>query len=146
MRSPSAFSDASFRRSFLRTTAVRKPRTVCDCHPVERITPAMVAPEGLRRSASTRACFECARPLRATLLPVFDRTFDDDLAFARGAPLRLDMEKLLSLATAQHRAVTATTPRRARGAGGGQEQAGKTLGFRDQYTLCLRGMSSAKRR
>jgi hypothetical protein len=41
----------------------KNPRTVCGCQPVERMTLAMVAPFGSRSSASTRACFEFARPL-----------------------------------------------------------------------------------
>jgi hypothetical protein len=62
-RSPSVFSDSSLSPSFLRTTAARKARTVCACQPVERVTVAMVAPLGPHSSASTRACFEFARPL-----------------------------------------------------------------------------------
>src|SRR5215510_9089128 len=62
-RSPSVFSDSSLSPSFLRTTAARKARTVCGCQPVERVTVAMVAPLGPHSSASTRACFEFARPL-----------------------------------------------------------------------------------
>src|SRR5262249_47644949 len=62
-RSPSVFSDSSLSPSFLRTTAARKARTVCGCQPVERVTEAMVAPLGPHSSASTRACFEFARPL-----------------------------------------------------------------------------------
>src|SRR6266446_4866005 len=62
-RSPSVVSDSSLSPSFLRTTAARKARTVCGCQPVERVTVAMVAPLGPHSSASTRACFEFARPL-----------------------------------------------------------------------------------
>src|SRR5215470_15419567 len=62
-RSPSVFSDSSVSPSFLRTTAARKARTVCGCQPVERVTVAMVAPFGPHSSASTRACFEFARPV-----------------------------------------------------------------------------------
>src|SRR5262249_3878640 len=62
-RSPSVFSDSSLSPSFLRTTAARKARTVCGCQPVERVTVAMVAPFGPHSSASTRACFEFARPV-----------------------------------------------------------------------------------
>src|SRR6516225_588694 len=62
-RSPSVFSDASLSPSFLRTTAARKARTVCGCQPVERVTVAMLAPLGPHSSASTRACFEFARPV-----------------------------------------------------------------------------------
>src|SRR5256712_7095449 len=62
-RSPSVFSDSSLNPSFLRTTAARKARTVCGCQPVERVTVAMVAPLAPHSSASTRACFEFARPL-----------------------------------------------------------------------------------
>src|SRR5256885_7449358 len=60
-RSPSVFSDSSRSPSFLRTTAAKKPRTVCGCQPVEPMTVAIVAPFGPRNSASTRACFEFAR-------------------------------------------------------------------------------------
>src|SRR5689334_10882061 len=59
-RSPSVFSDSSLSPSFLRTTAARKARTVCGCHPVERLMVAMVAPLGPHSSASTHACFEFA--------------------------------------------------------------------------------------
>src|SRR5262249_50082263 len=62
-RSPSVFSDSSLSPSFLRTTVARKARPVCGCQPVERVTVAMVAPLGPHSSASTRACFEFARPL-----------------------------------------------------------------------------------
>src|SRR5262249_39498959 len=62
-RSPSVSSDSSLSPSFLRTTAARKARTVCGCQPVERVTVAMVAPLGPHSSASTRACFEFARPV-----------------------------------------------------------------------------------
>src|SRR5262249_52680445 len=62
-RSPSVSSDSSLSPSFLRTTAARKARTVCGCQPVERVTVATVAPLGPHSSASTRACFEFARPL-----------------------------------------------------------------------------------
>src|SRR6516164_283522 len=58
-----SFSDSSLSPSFLRTTAARKARTVCGCQPVERVMVAMVAPLGPHSSASTRACFEFARPL-----------------------------------------------------------------------------------
>src|SRR5262249_28441054 len=62
-RSPSVFSDSRLSPSFLRTTGARNARTVCGCQPVERVTVAMVAPFGPHSSASTRACFEFARPL-----------------------------------------------------------------------------------
>src|SRR5262249_32764104 len=64
-RSPAVFSRSSLSLSpsFLRTTAARKARTVCGCQPVERVTVAMVAPLGPHSSASTRACFEFARPV-----------------------------------------------------------------------------------
>src|SRR5205807_3290721 len=45
-RSPSVFSDSSRSPSFLRTTAAKKPRTVCGCQPVEPMTVAIVAPFG----------------------------------------------------------------------------------------------------
>ena len=44
-----------------RGAATRKPRTVCGCQPVERMTVAIVAPLGPQSRASTRACFEFAR-------------------------------------------------------------------------------------
>src|SRR3989449_1978786 len=62
-RSPSVFSDSSLSPSFLRTTAARKARTGCGCQPVERVTVAMGARLAPHSSASTRACFEFARPL-----------------------------------------------------------------------------------
>jgi len=64
-RSPSVFC-VSLSPSFLRTTAARKARTVCGCQPGERVTVVMVAPLGRHSSASTRACFEFARPLGLT--------------------------------------------------------------------------------
>src|SRR5437868_3294194 len=60
-RSPSVFSDSSRSPSFLRTTAAKKPRTVCGCQPVECMIVAMVAPLERLNSPSTRACFEFAR-------------------------------------------------------------------------------------
>jgi ATP-dependent Lon protease len=45
----------------LRTTAVRKPRTVCGCQPVQRMMSAMVVLFGADRSASTCAFFELGR-------------------------------------------------------------------------------------
>src|SRR3974377_756380 len=45
-RSPSVLFDSSLSASFLRTTAARKPRTVCGCQPVERMTVAVVGPFG----------------------------------------------------------------------------------------------------
>src|SRR6516165_8923740 len=60
-RSPSVLFESSLSPSFLRTTAARKPRTVCGCQLVARMTVAMVAPFGPRSRASTRACFEVAR-------------------------------------------------------------------------------------
>src|SRR5438876_2166270 len=62
-RSLLVFSDSSLSPSFLRTTAARKPRTVCGCQPVERTMVAIVVPFGRRRSASTRAFFESDRLL-----------------------------------------------------------------------------------
>src|SRR5262249_46207753 len=90
-RSPSVFSDSSLSPSFLRTTAARKARTVCGCQPVERVTVAMVAPLGPHSSASTRACFEFARPL-ACPLPAAERFLDADRALMVRAGLRLDMQ------------------------------------------------------
>src|SRR4051812_16134975 len=58
MRLPFTFSDVSFNFRRLRTTAVRKPRTECFCHPVVFIMAAMVAPPGARNMATTRDCFE----------------------------------------------------------------------------------------
>jgi hypothetical protein len=91
-RSPSVFSDSSLSPSFLRTTAARKARTVCGCQPVERVTVAMVAPLGPHSSASTRACFEFARPLGRPLPAAFERILDADRALMVRAGLRLDMQ------------------------------------------------------
>src|SRR4029077_4495453 len=91
-RSPSVFSDSSESPSFLRTTAARKARTVCGCQPVERVTVAMVAPFGPHSSASTRACFEFARPLDSPLPAGFERILDADRALMVRAGLRLDMQ------------------------------------------------------
>src|SRR5207245_4820213 len=70
-RSPSVFSDSSLSPSFLRTAAARKARTVCGGQPVERVTVAMVVPLAPHSSASTRACFEFARPLGRPLPAAF---------------------------------------------------------------------------
>jgi hypothetical protein len=95
--------------SFLRTTAAKKPRTVCGCQPVERMTVVMVAPLGPLSNASTRACFEFVRAWRwPEIRPqaAFAQTLEEDCAFAIRARLPLDMPKLLSIASAQDRAAT----------------------------------------
>jgi hypothetical protein len=74
------------------------------CQPVEVMIAAIVAPLGRRSSPSTRACFEFARlvcrPLRAAF------TLDEDRALVGRPRLRIDMQTLLSIAPAQHRAAT----------------------------------------
>jgi hypothetical protein len=41
---PSVFAEASVSPSFLRPTLVKKPRTECDCQPVDSMMVAIVAP------------------------------------------------------------------------------------------------------
>jgi len=72
---------------------------------------AMVAPSGRRSSASTRACFEFARLVWSPLRAGFGRTLDEDRALAVRPRLRLDMQTLLSIVPAQHRAATTQTVR-----------------------------------
>jgi hypothetical protein len=71
-----------------------QPRTVCGCQPVERVTVEMVAPLGPLSSASTRTCFEFVRAGRwpqTRPRAAFDRTLEEDWAFAIRARLRLDI-------------------------------------------------------
>src|SRR5262245_4190631 len=105
-RPPSAFSDSSLSASFLRTPAAKNPRTECGCQPVQVMIVAMVAPLGRRSNPSTRACFEFARLLCSPRRAAFGRTLDEDRALAARPRLRLDMQTLLSLVPAQHRAAT----------------------------------------
>src|SRR5579864_4293287 len=128
MRAPSVFSDTSLSPSFLRTTPAKNPRTECGCQPVEAMMPAMVAPPGRRSRPRTRACFESARVLRRPIIlpgAAFERTFAADRVFAVRLCLLVDMPKLLSIGAAQQRAATTQTPRRPKGAGGGEERAGQ---------------------
>src|SRR5580704_15377582 len=55
----------------------------------------------------------------------FARTFASDRVFAVRFRLLVDMPKLLSSGAAQQRAATTQTPRRPKGAGGGEERAGQ---------------------
>src|ERR1700751_329981 len=57
MRSSPGFSDKSVRPSFLRTTAVKKPRTECGCQPVAFMIVVIVVPWGSLSRASTASCF-----------------------------------------------------------------------------------------
>jgi hypothetical protein len=61
IRSPSTLSEVSSRRSFLRTTPEKKPRTECCCRPVFLMIAAMVAPFGDLSMAITSACLESDR-------------------------------------------------------------------------------------
>jgi hypothetical protein len=56
MRSSPGFSDKSVRPSFLRTTAVKKPRTEWGCQPVAFMIVAIVVPWGSLSKASTASC------------------------------------------------------------------------------------------
>src|SRR5262249_30853601 len=56
MRSPSAFSDASVKPSFLRTTPAKKPRTECCCQPVAFMMAAIVVPLGCLSRVRTASC------------------------------------------------------------------------------------------
>jgi|SRR5262245_16620515 len=56
VRSLPTFSDVSIKPSFLRTTAAKKPRTECCCHPVAFMIAAIVAPLGCLRSPTTVSC------------------------------------------------------------------------------------------
>jgi hypothetical protein len=91
---------------------MKNPRTECGCQPVQVMIAAMVAPPGRRSRPSTRACFEFARLVCSPLRAAFGRTLDEDRALADRPRLRLDMQTLLSIAPAQHRAATTQTPRR----------------------------------
>src|ERR1700745_1623563 len=57
MRSSPGFSDKSVRPSFLRTTAVKKPRTEWGCQPGAFVIVAIVVPWGSLSKASTASCF-----------------------------------------------------------------------------------------
>src|ERR1700745_3133598 len=57
MRSSPGFSDKRVRPSFLRTTAVKKPRTERGCQPVAFMIEAIVVPWGSLSKASTASCF-----------------------------------------------------------------------------------------
>src|ERR1700740_539109 len=57
MRSSPGFSDKSVRPSFLRTTAVKKPRTEWGCQPVAFVIAVIVVPWGSLSKASTASCF-----------------------------------------------------------------------------------------
>jgi hypothetical protein len=57
MRSSPGYSDKSVRPSFLRTTAVKKPRTEWGCQPVAFMIVAIVVPWGSLRRARTACCF-----------------------------------------------------------------------------------------
>src|SRR6201993_1217404 len=57
MRSSLGFSDKRIRPSFLRTTAVKKPRTGWGCQPVAFVIVAIVVPWGSLSKASTASCF-----------------------------------------------------------------------------------------
>src|SRR6201988_1920072 len=56
MRSSPGFSDKSVKPSFLRTTAVKKPRTEWRCQPVAFMMAAIVVPWGSLSKASTASC------------------------------------------------------------------------------------------
>src|SRR5262249_36311611 len=119
---PSVFADSSLSASFLRTTPEKNPRTECGCQPVDVMIVAMVAPLGRRSRPSTRACFEFARLVCWSPRAAFGRTLDESCALAVRQRSRLDMPKLLSIMSAQHRAATTQTPRRPIGAGRGEER------------------------
>src|ERR1700757_2417640 len=56
MRSSPGFSDKSVRPSFLRTTAVKKPRTEWGCQPVVFMIVVIVVASGSLSKASTACC------------------------------------------------------------------------------------------
>src|ERR1700757_3927021 len=56
MRSSLGFSDKRIRPSFLRTTAVKKPRTEWGCQPVAFVIVAIVVPWASLSKASTASC------------------------------------------------------------------------------------------
>src|ERR1700751_3169586 len=56
MRSSPGFSDKSVKPSFLRTTAVKKPRTEWGCQPVAFVIVAIVVPSGSLSKASMASC------------------------------------------------------------------------------------------
>src|SRR5437868_11948321 len=57
-RSPPDLSDTRFKPSFLRTVPAKNPRTECCCQPVIFMIVEIVAPPGLRSSASTADCLD----------------------------------------------------------------------------------------
>src|SRR5262245_29086860 len=71
MRSPSAFSEVSFKPSFLRTTPPKKPRTECCCQPVAFMIAAIVAPLGCLSRARTASCLVPLRVEPAAVFPGF---------------------------------------------------------------------------
>jgi hypothetical protein len=102
MRSPSAFSDASVKPSFLRTTPVKKPRTECCCHPVAFMIAAIVVPLGCLSSPRTVSCLvlprlepEATFPLLAAFFACLARS-----TFVLLGVLRCDIFQILSVATA----------------------------------------------
>src|SRR6516225_252726 len=62
MRSRPIFTDLSGSLSFFLTTAAKKPRTECGCHPVASMIAKTVAPLAWRNSLSTVSCFEVGSP------------------------------------------------------------------------------------
>jgi hypothetical protein len=103
---------------------------------------AMVAPLGRRSNPSTRACFEFARLVCWSTQAAFGRILDEACALAARPRLHLDMQKLLSLVPAQHRAATTQTPRRPGGAGGGSKPV--RLAVRGHHTRSLCAESRAQ--
>src|SRR5258707_7802961 len=76
---PSTFFDPSFSLRRLRTAPARNPRTECCCQPVAVMIAAIVAPAGVRSSATIRLCLVSGR----------DADLDEAGAdLARDAPLR----------------------------------------------------------
>src|SRR6516165_8373526 len=82
------------------------------------VTVAMVAPLGPHSSASTRACFEFARPRGLTAASRLRTDLGCRPRLDGARRFALGHAKLLSRASAQQRAATTQTPRRPIGAGG----------------------------
>src|SRR5262245_43677355 len=85
MRSSPGLSDRSVRPSFLRTTAVKKPRAEWGCQPVAIMIAAIVVPLGCLSRVSTASCLVPARITGEGKFPGFPGLFAPFLASASSA-------------------------------------------------------------
>src|SRR6516225_7736817 len=98
MRAPSIFCDVSVKPSFLRTTAAKKPRTECCCHPVAFMMAAIVVPLGWLSSLRTVSCLVPPRVEPEATFPLFAGFFERlvGATFILLGLLRCDMFQILS--------------------------------------------------